>query len=145
MSAGKADEAQAPLDTLGVGTFACTLLQERFWARQKVAAGAGLNIAMRWLVKGSLSQTAVEGALQLLLQRHEILRTTFREIDGRLAQEVHPSCPVKLNAIDLTALPAEERDQLMQLLKLRVAPIPRDLNDLILAEFAAAGAAPPAP
>ena len=44
-------------------------------------------------------------------------------------------------------LPAQERDQLMQLLKLRVAPIPLDLNDLILAEFAAAGAgaAPPAP
>ncbi len=44
-------------------------------------------------------------------------------------------------------LPAQERDQLMQLLKLRVVPIPRDLNDLILAEFAAAGAgaAPPAP
>jgi len=44
-------------------------------------------------------------------------------------------------------LPAQERDQLMQLLKLRVAPIPLDLNDLILAEFAAAGAgaAPPVP
>lgn len=42
-------------------------------------------------------------------------------------------------------LPVRERDQLMQLLKMRVAPIPRDLNDLILAEFAAAGAAPPAP
>lgn len=42
-------------------------------------------------------------------------------------------------------LPSRERDQLMQLLKLRVAPIPRDLNDLILAEFAAAGAVPPAP
>lgn len=36
-------------------------------------------------------------------------------------------------------LPAEDRDQLMQLLKARVAPIPHDLNDLILAEFAAAG------
>ncbi len=42
-------------------------------------------------------------------------------------------------------LPVRERDQLMRLLKMRVAPIPRDLNDLILAEFAAAGAAPPAP
>lgn len=41
-------------------------------------------------------------------------------------------------------LPAQERDQLVQLLKARVAPIPRDLNDLILAEFAAAGAAAPA-
>lgn len=44
-------------------------------------------------------------------------------------------------------LPAEERNQLVQLLKARVAPIPRDLNDLILIEFAAAGstAAPATP
>jgi len=39
-------------------------------------------------------------------------------------------------------LQPQERDQLMQLLKARVAPIPRDLNDLIFAEFAAAGALP---
>ena len=39
-------------------------------------------------------------------------------------------------------LKPQERDQLMQLLKAGVAPIPRDLNELILAEFAAAGALP---
>jgi hypothetical protein len=39
-------------------------------------------------------------------------------------------------------LQPQERDQMMRLLKARVAPIPRDLNDLILAEFAAAGALP---
>lgn len=39
-------------------------------------------------------------------------------------------------------LPAEERDQLLQLLKSRLAPIPGDLNDLILAEFAEAAAKP---
>ena len=110
MSAGKADEAQAPLDTLGVGTFACTLLQERFWARQKVAAGAGLNIAMRWLVQGTLSHGAAEGALQVLVQRHEILRTSFREIDGTLAQLVLPSCPLKLHYIDLSTLGVDEAE-----------------------------------
>jgi hypothetical protein len=41
-------------------------------------------------------------------------------------------------------LPPEERDQLLQLLKSRLAPIPGDLNDLILAEFAQAGVKPPA-
>ncbi len=35
-------------------------------------------------------------------------------------------------------LPPTEREQLVQLLRSRVAPIPRDLNDLILAEFSAA-------
>lgn len=34
-------------------------------------------------------------------------------------------------------LPAEERAQMLQLLQARVAPIPHDLNDLILAEFSA--------
>lgn len=34
-------------------------------------------------------------------------------------------------------LPAQEREQMLQLLQARVAPIPRDLNDLILAEFSA--------
>lgn len=44
-------------------------------------------------------------------------------------------------------LQPQEQDQLMRLLKAGVAPIPRDLNDLILAEFAAAGPskAPAAP
>ena len=32
-------------------------------------------------------------------------------------------------------LPAQEREQMLQLLQARVAPIPRDLSDLILAEF----------
>jgi hypothetical protein len=34
-------------------------------------------------------------------------------------------------------LPAQEREQMLQLLQSRVAPIPRELNDLILAEFSA--------
>lgn len=38
-------------------------------------------------------------------------------------------------------LPLEERAQLLQLLRSGIAPIPRDLNELILAEFSATGAA----
>jgi hypothetical protein len=34
-------------------------------------------------------------------------------------------------------LPVQEREQMLQLLQARVAPIPRELNDLILAEFSA--------
>jgi len=103
-------EYEEKLPAAGTQAFACTMLQERFFAQQRSRGPQGLNIAMRWLVTGALSHTAAEGALQALVRRHEILRTSFREIGGRLAQEVHPSCPVKLNTIDLTALPAEERE-----------------------------------
>ena len=103
-------EYEEGLPAADVQAFACTMLQERFFAQQRSRGPQGLNIAMRWLVTGTLSHAAAEGALQALVRRHEILRTSFREIGGRLAQEVHPSCPVKLNTIDLTALPAEERE-----------------------------------
>jgi thioesterase domain-containing protein len=107
MSMGEYDDGLPAADAQA---FACTMLQERFFAQQRSRGPQGLNIAMRWLVTGALSHAAAEGALQALVRRYEILHTSFREIDGRLAQEVHPSCPVTLNAIDLTALPAEERE-----------------------------------
>lgn len=91
--------------------FACTPLQERFWTEQHARGPQGLNVAMRWQVSGTLSHAAAEGALQALVRRHEILRTSFRETDGKLAQIVWPACAVKLNDIDLTVLPPEERER----------------------------------
>ncbi len=108
MTIGDFDHRQASPDSGSSGLFPCTLLQERLWAQLRTDGPAGLNIAMRWLVKGSLSQTAVEGALQLLLQRHEILRTGFSEVDGKLAQVVLRECPLKLRDIDLSFLSADE-------------------------------------
>lgn len=108
MTIGDFDDRQASPDSSGSGLFPCTLLQERLWTQLRTDGPAGLNIAMRWLVNGSLSQAAAEGALQSLVQRHEILRTAFREVDGKLAQVVLPECPLKLQDIDLSFLPADE-------------------------------------
>ena len=91
--------------------FACTHLQERFWTQQHTRGPQGLNVAMRWQVSGILSHAAAEGALQALARRHEILRTSFREVDGKLAQIVWPACAVKLNEVDLTVLPPGEREK----------------------------------
>ena len=108
MSIGKFDNRQGPLDSDGANAFPCTLLQERLWAQHMKDGPQGLNVAMRWLVRGSLSHATAEGALQSLIQRHEILRTKFREIDGKLVQVVLPACPLKLRDIDLSFLPADE-------------------------------------
>ena len=100
----------APADEGGLA-FACTPLQERFWVQQHAHGPQGLNVAMRWQVSGALSHAAAEGALQALVRRHEILRTSFREVDGKLAQIVWPACAMKLNDIDLTVLPPDERER----------------------------------
>ena len=108
MSIGDFDDRKASPDSDGAGSFPCTLLQERLWTQLRTDGPEGMNIAMRWLVKGSLPQAAAEGALQSLVRRHEILRTGFREVDGKLAQVVLRQCPLKLRDIDLSFLPADE-------------------------------------
>lgn len=110
MSIGDFDDRQTTSDSAGATAFPCTLLQERFWAQQRKVGPQGLNIAMRWLVQGSLSHAAAEGALRALVQRHEILRTSFRETGGKVEQLVWPSCVLKVNDIDLSALPPTERE-----------------------------------
>ncbi|MBL6612937.1 MAG: hypothetical protein ISP49_11925 [Reyranella sp.] len=87
--------------------FPCTLMQERLWSRARSNRPHGLNVAMRWLVIGRLTQDVAHRALQALVDRHEILRTYLCEIDGVPKQVILQRCPVKLRSIDLTALGAE--------------------------------------
>ena len=87
--------------------FPCTLMQERLWSQSRSNRPHGLNVAMRWLVTGRLTQDVAHRALQALVDRHEILRTCLREMDGVPKQVILQRCPVKLRSIDLTALEAE--------------------------------------
>ncbi|MEU5724732.1 amino acid adenylation domain-containing protein [Micromonospora sp. NPDC047738] len=79
-----------------------TSVQERMWFAERLEPGDGLyNVPYAWRVQGSLSAEALERAVAVLIERHEILRTTFAERDGRLHQEIgDPWTPV-LDRIDL--------------------------------------------
>lgn len=111
MTKGDLDNRQAATGDNGPAAYACTLLQNRFWKQHHTHGPQGLNVAMRWLVQGRLSHAAARGALHVLLQRHEILRTSFRENDGQLTQIVWPDCALKLDDIDLKALAADEWEE----------------------------------
>jgi thioesterase domain-containing protein len=108
MNFDEVNDPKAPPHSGEAGAFPCTSLQERLWALHAKGGPQGLNVAMRWLVTGTLSHAAAQGALQALIQRHEILRTSFRVIDGRLAQIISPTCPFKLRDIDLSFLSGDE-------------------------------------
>jgi thioesterase domain-containing protein len=92
---------------LSQGSFPVTPLQERFWRLQKQhpQSTAG-NIAMRWRLLGATRDQSIELALQALIDRHEILRTAFKEKSGVPEQIVRPA-EIKLGAIDLTRLAPE--------------------------------------
>ena len=52
-------------------------------------------------VTGPLDIEILKECLSYLVDRHEILRTTFSLVDGSLAQTIHPSAPLDFSFIDL--------------------------------------------
>src|SRR5262245_28123235 len=61
--------------------------QKRLWILDRMDAGsAAYNLPGALLLRGPLQSSAFRKALQTLIQRHEILRTTFDAVDGEPRQ-----------------------------------------------------------
>ncbi|MBJ9978440.1 amino acid adenylation domain-containing protein [Pseudomonas sp. S75] len=69
------------------------------------------NVPMAVRLSGPLNQTALEGALQALVQRHESLRTRFVSEDGEFHQQVLEQAPLDLQLIEVRAQAGEDREQ----------------------------------
>jgi amino acid adenylation domain-containing protein len=83
--------------------------QERLWFLDRLEPGrAAYNIPLALRVRGALSAPACAAALDRVVRRHEALRTTFVELDGRPVQVIAPpaAVPAPLPEVDLSALPA---------------------------------------
>lgn len=77
--------------------------QQRLWFLDQLRPGdCRYNSAVALRLTGGLDRAALSGALDGVLERHEALRTTFDDIDGRPVQTVHPAAPVPLPVRDLT-------------------------------------------
>ena len=80
--------------------------QERLWflARLEPAGAAAYNVpvAMRW--RGRLDVALLGAALDRIVRRHEILRTSFPAPDGVPVQRIEAAGPSRLPVVDLEAL-----------------------------------------
>ncbi|MFE7032003.1 non-ribosomal peptide synthase/polyketide synthase, partial [Streptomyces sp. NPDC057621] len=75
--------------------------QQRLWFLDRLRPGdARYNSAVALRLSGPLDHTALSRALDTVVERHEALRTTFEESDGRPAQTVRPAAPVPLPVTD---------------------------------------------
>ena len=104
--------------------------QQRLWVLDQLNPG-GLSYTVPNLIRfvGEFKIAAMRQALADLVQRHESLRTTFIARDGEPYQIVHPTLTVDLPLIDLTGLPAGERDAAAQERLRAQARQPWDLVD----------------
>lgn len=90
--------------------FPCSVAQERFWLLDRLEPGnSSLNVAVRWRLEGQVSTALLEQAWLKIIERHEILRTVFLEVDSVAVQRTLPLSLFKLAEIDLSNLPEDQQ------------------------------------
>ena len=103
--------------------------QQRLWFIEQMEPGNDLyNVPVAIKLTGALDIEALERTLTEIVRRHEVLRTTFASEDGRPVQVIHPVAPVKLPLIELSHLPAEEREEKVRQSAQAEAAQPFDLS-----------------
>ncbi|HUH30747.1 MAG TPA: amino acid adenylation domain-containing protein [Rhodanobacter sp.] len=116
----RAEQNRAPL----------SLMQQRLWSLEKMQPGrVTYNAPSAHRLRGHLDEAAFERALQALMQRQPIMRTSFRDDGETVEQVVEENVEMRLfPAEDLSALPESEREAvLMQRLQV-LTDTPFDLT-----------------
>ncbi|HLG60751.1 MAG TPA: amino acid adenylation domain-containing protein [Ktedonosporobacter sp.] len=89
--------------------------QERVWFMSHLdPSNTSYHFQATLRFKGDLQVNAVEWALNEILRRHEIFRTTVKEVDEQPYQLIHEFTPFSLPQVDLRHYPAEQRDEQFQ-------------------------------
>ena len=103
--APRAPSATAPL----------SFAQERWWFLDQLDAGASVhNISRAMRLRGRLDRGALVHGLDAIVQRHEILRTSFRRGENGPVQEPVAKTSLSIPVVDLGKLPAPERRAQLQ-------------------------------
>ena len=108
-----ADLTKSPTDDDQVDVYAlpATVTQHRYWLLAKIAPDSGaFNLPACVRISGPLSRAILENSLQVVVDRHEILRTAFDEIDGKLVQLISAEHKVSLPVTDLEPIASGERE-----------------------------------
>ncbi|WP_164003052.1 non-ribosomal peptide synthetase, partial [Pyxidicoccus caerfyrddinensis] len=93
------------------GALPLSFAQQRLWFLDQLVPDSALyNMPAPLRLEGSLDTAALERSLSELVRRHEVLRTSFPEEAGQPLQVIAPPAPLPLERVDLSALPANERE-----------------------------------
>ena len=103
--------------------------QERLWVFEQLESNTGAyNIPRVLRLKGPLDTTALNRSVNSIIERHEVLRTSFLNVNGKPALSTAKSLTLSIPLIDLRSIPTEERDVRIRDLAARETQQPFDLT-----------------
>lgn len=89
--------------------FPLSINQKGLWIHHQMTSGeVSGSIATAWRVTSPLDLAALRRALQALVERHPMLRTTYREVEGAPVQITHPAPSAPLELVEAAGW-SEER------------------------------------
>ncbi len=105
--------AHAPIHTVPRdGLLPTSFAQQRIWFLDQWNPGNPIyNIPFALHIAGALDRPTLQRALDEIVRRHEVLRTTFHPVEGQPVQAIAPAAPVVLQTHDLRHIPAAERTE----------------------------------
>ncbi|HYO55831.1 non-ribosomal peptide synthetase [Archangium sp.] len=103
--------------------------QQRMWLLDQLQPGSSLyNNAASFRVEGALDADAFSRSFNVLVERHESLRTLFVLQDEGPVQVIQPSLRLEIPVVDLRGLPGPEREAEVRRLSVEEAGRPFELS-----------------
>ncbi|MCO6440621.1 MAG: amino acid adenylation domain-containing protein [Nitrococcus mobilis] len=111
-------------------TMPLSLSQQRLWLVDKLTGGtsSAYNMAAGLHLRGDLDASALHASLAYLMERHEVLRTAYPEVDGEAVAVVAAEARLEMPYTDLSGLSAAERDAQVKQAMARDARRPFDIG-----------------
>jgi len=110
------------------GELPLSFAQQRLWLLDQLEPDSAFyNMPQAIRMSGALNAEALRQTLESIVVRHEALRTTFVEVDGRPTQVIPPAPNVAMPIIALNELPEGEREVEVSRLANEEAQRPFDL------------------
>lgn len=102
--------------------------QRRLWFLDQLEPGtAAYNMPACVRLTGAVNLAALEHSLNRIIQRHEILRTTFADMGGEPVQVIAPNLTLKLPLLDLQGKSGVEQEAQLQHIAAQEAMLSFDL------------------
>ncbi|WP_125564743.1 non-ribosomal peptide synthetase [Pseudoalteromonas rubra] len=97
------------------GRMAASFAQQRLWFIDRLQGGsAQYNMPAAFEVSGELDLDAVEAALNTIVARHEVLRSSYSEVQGEIYQQAQAPYDCQVERFDLSTLEASAQAEALE-------------------------------